>query len=567
MKIRTTGKSMARLAACALVIGLMGISGTSIAAKKDDTLRFAYDQAPESVDPFFNNVRIGVIIGANVWDTLIYRDPNTNEYKGQLAKSWKQVDDRTIDFELREGIKFHNGEPFDADSVVYTLNFVGDAANKVTAQQNVNWIEKAEKLGQYKVRLTTKKPYPVLLAQLVKLSIVPKAYVERVGDQEFNVKPIGSGPYKLREWQKGSQITLDAVDGYWRGKPPFKPVVIHPAKYYKEVGPKGMNAKPVGTGPYKVTQYTPGKSISLEKNANYFKDSPKSAPQISKIEIRFIPDRQTQMAEVLSGGTDFIMHVPKDQAEQVATVPTLQVVSGETMRIVFMQINSQDGTPAPQFKDVRVRRAISHAIDRESIAKNLVGAGSRVIHTNCFPSQFGCTDEGAPRYKYDPALAKKLLAEAGFPNGFETQIVAYRERNQTEAIINNLQAVGIKAKLNFLQYAAMRESVRGNKEQLTHQTWGSFSVNDVSASTPNYFAFEGEDITRDPEVRDLLLKGNNSIAPEARKTAYKAALAMIADRAYSVPLWSLPVYYVASKDLSFKAYPDELVRFWEMRWK
>ena len=250
-------------------------------------------------------MRIGVIIGANVWDTLVYRDPDTNEYKGQLAKSWKQVDDRTIDFELREGIKFHNGEPFDADSVVYTLNFVGNAANKVTAQQNVNWIEKAEKIGQYKVRLTTKKVFPAAI-----------------------------------EFLAG-------------------PVVIHPAKYYQEVGPKGMNEKPVGTGPYKVTQYTPGKSITLEKNPDYFKDSPKPAAQIGKVEIRFIPDRQTQMAEALSGGTDFIMHVPKDQAEQAAKVATLQVVSGETMRIVFMQINSQDGTPAPQLKDVRVRRAIA----------------------------------------------------------------------------------------------------------------------------------------------------------------------------------------------------------------
>ena len=505
--------SLTGLAACAALLAGSLAATPAVAAKKDDTLRFAYDQAPESVDPYFNNVRIGVILGANVWDTLVYRNPETNEYSGLLAKSWKQVDDRTIDFELREGIKFHNGEPFDADSVVYTLNFIGDAANKVTAQQNVNWIEKAEKLGPYQVRLTTKKVFPAAI-----------------------------------EFLAG-------------------PVVIHPAKYYKEVGPKGMNAKPIGTGPYRVTNYTPGKSISLERNPDYFKDSPKGTPKIAKVEIRFIPDRQTQMAEALSGGTDFIMHVPKDQAEQAGTVPHLQVVSGETMRIVFMQINSQDGTPAPQLKDVRVRKAILHAIDREGIAKNLVGAGSRVLHTNCFPSQFGCTDEGAPRYQYDPALSKKLLAEAGFPNGFETTIVAYRERNQTEALINNLQAVGIKAKLNFLQYAAMRESIRANKEQLTHQTWGSFSVNDVSASTPNYFAFEGEDITRDAEVRDLLLKGNNSIDPDARKKAYKQALTLIAERAYSVPLWSLPVFYVAAKELSFKAYPDELVRFWEMSWK
>ncbi len=492
---------------------LLGAGASAVASKKDDTVRFAYDQAPESVDPYFNNVRIGVIIGANVWDTLIYRDPATNEYKGLLAKSWKQIDERVLEFDLREGIKFHNGEEFDADSVVYTLNFVANPANKVITQQNVNWIEKAEKISKYKVRVTTKKVFPAAIEYLA------------------------------------------------------GPVVIHPAKYYQEVGPKGMNAKPVGTGPYRVTQYQPGKSISLERNPAYFKDSPKAAPKIAKIDIRFIPDRQTQMAEVLSGGTDFIMSVPKDQADQAANVPTLQVVSGETMRIVFMQMNTLDGSPAPQLKDIRVRKAINHAIDREAISKNIVGSGSRVIHTICFPSQFGCTDEGAPRYKYDPALARKLLAEAGFPNGFETEIVAYRERNQTEALISNLAAVGIKAKLSFPQYAAMREVIRANKAQLTHQTWGSFSVNDVSAATPVYFGFEGDDITHDAEIRDLLARGNNSVAATTRKAYYKTALTLIAERAYAVPLWSLPAYYVAAKGLSFKAYPDEMVRFWEMSWK
>src|SRR5687767_15128939 len=98
--------ALKRFASCLLLASLSaGLSFPAHAAKKDDTLRFAYDQAPESVDPYFNNVRIGVIIGANVWDTLVYRDPATQEYKGLLAKSWKQVDDRTLEFELREGIK------------------------------------------------------------------------------------------------------------------------------------------------------------------------------------------------------------------------------------------------------------------------------------------------------------------------------------------------------------------------------------------------------------------------------------------------------------------------------
>ena len=513
MRSRPFARTARQFATVALMAGLLAGAGAAWAAKKDDTVRFAYDQAPESVDPFFNNVRIGVIIGANVWDTLVYRNPISNEYTGLLAKSWKQIDDRTIEFELREGIKFHNGEPFDADSVVYTLNYVADPAHKVTTQANVNWIEKATKISPYKVRVTTKKVFPAAIEYLA------------------------------------------------------GPVVIHPAKYYAEVGPKGMNEKPVGTGPFKVTQYTPGKSITLERNTDYFKDSPKATPKIAKIEIRFIPDRQTQMAEVLSGGADLIMHVPKDQADQASTVPNLQVVSGETMRIAFMQMNTLDNTPAPQLKDIRVRKAISHAINRESIVKNIVGAGSRVLNTQCFPSQFGCTDEGAPRYTYDPALAKKLLADAGFPNGFDVDLYAYRERNQSEAMINDLRAVGIRAKLNFSQYAAMRDAVRSGKAALTHQTWGSFSVNDVSASTPVYFTFGADDVTHDAEVRDLLQKGNNSVDPAVRKQAYQQALKRIAENAYSLPLWSLPVYYVANKELDFKAYPDEMVRFWEMSWK
>lgn len=509
LALLSAGRSGLRLGACALALGL---AFNAHAAKKDDTLRMAYDQAPESVDPYYNNVRIGVIIAANVWDTLLYRDPMTNEYKGQLAKSWKQVDDKTMEFELRQGVKFHNGEEFDADSVVYTLNFVADPKNKAVTQQNVAWIDKVEKIDKYHVRLTTKEPFP------------------------------------------GAKEYLSTT------------VAIHPAKYYQEVGPKGMNAKPVGSGPYKVADYQPGKSITLERNTDYFKDSPKAQPKIGKVVIRFIPDRQTQMAEVISGGEDLIMSVPKDQADQLRAVPTLQVVNGETMRIVFMQMNILENSPAPQLKDERVRRAIVHAIDRQAILKNIVGDGGAILNAICTPSQVGCTQD-VPTYKYDPAQAKKLLAEAGYPNGFDIDILAYRERNQTEAIINYLQAVGIRAKLNFLQYAAMRDMIRAGKASITHQTWASNLVNDVSASTPVYFGFGNDDITRDAKVKSLLDKGDHTIEAAPRAAAYKEALSIIADKAYAVPLWTLPVYYVANKDLAFKPYPDELTRFWDMSWK
>lgn len=503
---------MRRLLFC-LVALIASAASPAWSDKASNTVRFAYDQAPENVDPFFNNVRIGVIIGQHVWDTLVYRDPNTGEYKGQLATAWRQVDDKTIEFDLRRGVKFHNGAEFTADDVVYTLNFVSKAENKVTTQANVNWIDRAEKIDPYKVRVVTKQIFPAAIEYLA------------------------------------------------------GPVVIHPHAYYAEVGAKGQNEKPVGSGPYRVTSHVIGRSITLERNPDYFRDGPKPQPRIARIEIRFIPDPQTRMAEVMSNGLDFIMSVAKDQAEQMEAVPFLQVVSGETMRIAFMQMNSLAETPTPALRDERVRRAITLAIDRPTMVKEIVGAGSRVLNVICFPSQFGCTDEGAPRYAYDPAKAKALLAEAGFPNGFSVDIAAYRERQQTEAIINYLAAIGIKVNLRFLQYAAQRELIKGNKVGLTHQTWGSFSVNDVSAGTPVWFGCEGEDIARDPAICALLKTGDNSVDPNARKAAYKQALTLIADHALGVPLYSLPTYYVASADLVFKAYPDEMPRFWEMTWK
>ncbi len=485
----------------------------ALASKKDGSIRFAYDQVPENVDPFFNNVRIGVIIAHQVWDTLIYRDPKTNEYKPQLATAWKWVDDKTLELELRQGVKFHNGEEFDADDVVYTLNFVTRPDSKVITANNVSWIAKAEKLDKYKVRINTKTTFPAAIEYLA------------------------------------------------------GPVVIHPNEYYEKVGPKGMNEKPVGSGPYKIVEHALGKYVRMEKNDNYFKDSPKPAAKVGKVEIRFIPDRQTQVAEMLSGGVDLIMNVALEQSKQLGAVPHLKVVSGETMRIAFLNLNTLENTPSPMLKDIRVRQAINHAIDRETMVKQLVGQGARVLHTNCFPSQFGCTDEGAVRFNYDVAKAKKLLADAGFPNGFDIEFHAYREREQAEAMIGYLRAVGIRANLRFMQYAAMREQVRAHKAGMIHQTWGSFSVNDVSASTPVYFAGLPDDITRDPEVIDLLKKGDNSVDPEVRKGAYKKALQLIVERAYGMPLYSLTTYYAAAKELEFTPYPDEIPRFWEMSFK
>jgi peptide/nickel transport system substrate-binding protein len=502
-----------RIGLIAAMVTASGLMTPVFAGKQDNSIRFAYDQVPENVDPYFNNVRIGVIIGQQVWDTLIYRDPKSGHYSGQLATSWKWIDDKTLELELRKGVKFHNGAEFDADDVVYTLNFVSKPENKVVTQQNVNWIDHAEKLDKYKVRIVTRRPFPAAIEYLA------------------------------------------------------GPVVMMPHEYYAKVGPKGMNEKPVGSGPFRAVEHALGKYVRLERNPDYFKDSPKPAAKVAKLEIRFIPDKQTQVAEILSGGLDFIMSVAPDQARQMGAVPNLQVVSGETMRYVFLLMNTMDNTPAPPLKDLRVRQAINCAIDRDTMVKQIVGSGARVIDTVCFPEQFGCTHEGAPHYGYDPAKAKELLAAAGYPNGFDIDLYAYRERDQTEAMIGYLRAVGIKANLHFLQYAAMRDAIRAGKVPLSHQTWGSFSVNDVSAAVSVFHKGTPDDMNKDPEVKALLERGDSSVDPAVRKEAYAKALALIAQRAYTVPLYTLPTYYVAAKDIVFTPYSDEIPRFWEMSYK
>src|ERR671933_767751 len=321
--------------ALAIALALTAFATPAPAAKRDNSIRFAYDQLVENIDPYFNSGRLGVIVAHQVWDTLIYRDPKTNAYKGQLATAWRQIDDCTLEFDLRQGVKFHNGQEFTADDVVYTLNFVAKPENKVITQQNVDWIDHAEKLDAYRVRVVAKKPFPAAIEYLA------------------------------------------------------GPVVIHPHEYYSKVGPKGMNEKPVGSGPYRIAQHVPGKLILLERNPDYFKDGPKPAPKVPRVEIRIIPDRQTQVAELLSGGLDLIMNVAVDQAQQMHAVPNLQIVSSETMRIAFLQFDTTDQTLAPPLRDIRVRKAIMHAIDRDGTVKSLAGEGSRVLHTLCFPSQFG----------------------------------------------------------------------------------------------------------------------------------------------------------------------------------
>jgi len=487
-------------------------SAPALAGKADDTLYFSWKKELETMDRYFNTAREGMIVSRQICDDLLYRDPDTYEYKPLLAKSYKWVDNTTMDLELRRGIVFHNGEKFDADDVVYTINFVTNPDSKVLVQRNVNWMERAEKLGPYKVRIILKKPFPSALEYLA-----------------------GNVP-------------------------------IYPNEYYAKVGPKGFGLKPVGTGPYKVVENDVGKKIVFVRNENYFKDSPKGRPAIGKMVQKTIPEITTMVAELMTGGLDWIYQVPMDQADKLARVRNLNIVKAETMRVGWLVMDAAGRSGDNPFKDIRVRRAVAHAIDRASICRNLVGGQSRVIHSFCFPTQFGCTDD-VMKYDYNPEMSKKLLAEAGYPNGFEVDFHGYRNRPYAEAMIGYLRAVGIKANLKYLKYSALRKKVYGDQIQLNFTTWGSYGVNDISNITGRHLKFSKVDYARDAQVRDWLEEGDTAIDVELRKKVYKKALQRIAEQALVLPLFTWVANYAYNKDLDFKPYPDAVPRFFLSKWK
>lgn len=496
----------------ALLLPLCLLSTGAHAGKANDTLNIAFSKELEHIDPYYNTAREGVLLGMSVWDGLLYRDPQSGKYVGNLATDWKWVNDTTLELNLRQGVKFHNGEAFDADDVVFTLNYVVDPANGTKSQPNTGWIDRAEKIDQFKVRIHTKGPFPAALEYLA------------------------------------------------------GPVIIHPNEYYAKVGQQGVATKPVGTGPYMVTSVEPGKHFVLKRNPDYFAAA-KPKATIETVDIRTVPDTNTQMAELFNGDIDLAWGVPPDQAGKMKSMGKFQVINAPTMRVGYISLDAagRTGDKNPM-TNLKVRQAVNHAINRKGILEALMKGTSEEINSACAPVQFGC-EQKVTSYAYDPAKAKALLAEAGYPKGFEVEFYAYRDKPLAEAMIGMLAEVGITAKLNYMQYAALREKRIKDGTPMAFMTWGSNSVADVSAITSAFFKMGGEDDSRDKDVAALLEKGDTSVEDATRKEAYSKALSEIADKAYWVPLWTYSSNYVMGTDLAFAPTPDELIRFYAIGWK
>ena len=497
----------------------LGISaGAAMAGKANDTLVWATDRESAVADPYYNRTRELVIIGNTVWDNLLLRNPKTGDYEPNLAKSFKWVDPVTLDMELRTDVKFHDGSPFGPEDVIYTVAFTTNKDHGVVTLKNVDWMKSVEKTGPSSIRIHLHKPFPAALAYLGQA-----------------VPIIKRGHYDNAPQTK-------------EGKPDYAAV------------------KPNGTDPYMITEVVPGEKIVMKKYAGYHKGGPKGTPQIGNLVYRTIKEGNTRIAELMTGGIDWIWDVPKDQAEKLKASGQVTVENAKTLRISYIAFDVDGSAGIKAFQDVRVRRAFAHAINRQSIVDNLIGKPSQVINTPCHPDQTGCVQD-VKGWSYDPAKAKQLLKEAGYEKGFEFPIHAYREREFTEAVISDLAKVGIKAKLNFMQYKALREVAQKGETAAHHMTWGSYSIPDASGCAGVFFSGGKDDPANDPKVIELITKAGNVTDLAHRKALYKQAFEIISDQVYWLPMFTYAKFYAYNKNLDMTITSDEIPRFYTAKWK
>jgi peptide/nickel transport system substrate-binding protein len=492
---------------------ILATASPALAQKSADTLRITWRDAIPDVDPYYNPQRTGMVVAFQAFDTLVYRDPVTMEMKPALATSWKQVDPTTIDFTLRQGVKFQNGDPFSADDVVYTLNdIIHD--KQVSIPSYFSFIAGAEKIDDYHVRLKLTGVYPAALENLAMVTpIWPKAYRERVGVDAYARAPIGTGPYKITKVDGTTEIDLERFDGYYAG-------------------------------------------------------SPKGRPAIRYIKIHEVPDATTAMTELLGGRTDWIWDYTADEYDNLSRLPNLQTLRSATMRVHSMSIDAagRSGAGNPLTK-MKVRQAIISAIDRATMAKRLIQGDSQVIDTPCYPTQFGCDVSAAVKYPYDPARARRLMAEAGYPNGFNTELVTYDMPQIGAAVQNYLKAVGINLHVDQLQIGAASLLTLAGKVPLGAGSWGSNSINDISAFMPHFLGGGLNDYARDPDVEKLLTQAGDVDDPAVRRKAYSEAIHLATERVDYLPLFSDVRYVAFSKQLNFQGFTDDVPRFYLSSWK
>ncbi|MFC0409125.1 ABC transporter substrate-binding protein [Roseomonas elaeocarpi] len=495
-------RSMGSLLGAALLLGTL----TPMAPARADANLFVVDLAtdPASLDPHLQWDPDSYAVYRNVFDNLLARDVS-GKIVPQVATSWHYDSPTQISFEIRDDIRFQDGTPLTPEDVVFSVRRITDPAFRSPQLSQFDQITAAEVTGPHTVRLTTRTAYPVLLAQLTKLSIVPKAVVEREG-ANFNAQPVGSGPYRFVSRTQGVRVELAANDTYWRGKPPFP-----------------------------------------------------------RVEMRPVPDESTRIADVRTGRADITRLLSTDNADQLRSDAAMQVFWAPTERVTLLMLNTQDGPT----RDPKVREAIAHAIDRDTIIEALLRGYAKPVNVPLTPASFGFTD--LPAYGYDPDKARAMLREAGVAPGTAISFLTSPVFDQriVQALQQMLVDVGFDAKISTVDaanYLRLRQGRPDEAGQASYFRWSCGCQDADGTLFPLFHSSSQWAKYSDPAVDRLLETGRNTLDEGARQAAYRTALEKIHADVPAVPLFQDVVMFAARRPVRFQPTANESFSLMEMRW-
>jgi len=326
----------------------------------------------------------------------------------------------------------------------------------------------------------------------------------------------------------------------------------------------------VGTGPFKFVEWRKGERTTIEANEQYWK----GAPAIKTIVFRVIPETATQIAELLSGGVDILRAVPPDQISAIGRSGVARVTTTQILRVVFLQLDGDGRAGKTPLTDVKVRRAINHAVNVDEIVQKVLGGMAVRTPAGTNPMAFGF-DPAIKPHAYDLEAARKLLAEAGFPNGFEVTLNTYAGSivsvdQVSQATMGYLGKVGIKVKpRHFADVGQYLANFRGSKlDGMTMASWGYNSVFDSDFIYYIHF-HAGQPYTYNTakEMDQWLDEARSTVDPKKRQELYSRFQRFIVDRAYWVPMYAQFTIEAASNKLNYEASSDEIMRVHAATWK
>lgn len=423
-------------------------------------------------------------------DPLIRRNADDTLGPG-LAQRWEKLEPTRWRFHLRKGVKFHDGVEFTAADVKYTIGYVLDLKTVYVRKRRISEIIRVDIIDPYTLDIITKAPFPTLLRGLSEIPMEPKQYHEKVGIEGYAKHPIGTGPFRYGKWTAGDRYELTANKDYWDG-----------------------------------------------------------APKVDSLLVRQISEGATRVASLIAGETHIIEEVPVDLIPSIERRKELEISSVPSSVSLVITL---DTTTAP-FNDPRVREAMDLAIDKEAINKQLLGGRGEVLQGQLVTrSTLGFNPKLKAR-AVDILRARKLLADAGYPNGFSTSIITMSGRYLSDTDICNavsgmLQKIGVKAAVNLVEGAVWTTMDRAKQLTPSYMV-GWFSVGDADFNTVWYTQAAGRSYWKNEEYEKLFLAARSTVDEAERIKHYNRMMEIMHQENPSLFLVGLPRLYGKSKAVS-----------------